>query len=292
MNFVIVRTRGGTKYARRIGHELRELGHHYRIPSHDNIRELIRSTGWRRDNTVIHARAAYPSRSGFMGVLFELERNGWAVINTPDALLLTSDKLACARMLEDSGMWQPRTEAIAGVREIPKVYEFLANHHTCVTKPVASQGNGKYVHVIDRQTRRGQLEYIIREPAGAIMVQEYIPYIALHRVVVLNGEPIRTVWTDRPTRDRWKVSVCLNPAMKVTNNPPRALTDLAVRAQEIVGGDINFVDIFECRWDLSRMCPTFVIGEINTACSLLRHERMSGINIAKRIAETMLRLVS
>ncbi len=59
----------------------------------------------------------------------------------------------------------------------------------------------------------------------------------------------------------------------------KELLELGEKTQKELGGQINYIDIFE------KKDGTFVISEINTSCILFIHERLSGMNIAKKIAE-------
>ncbi len=124
-------------------------------------------------------------------------------------------------------------------------------------------------------------------PTSKVIIQEYVPYTALYRIIVIGGEAIPISWVDRPTERRWKVSVCLNRGMEFVPNPAPGLLRIAEQTQREIGGKINFIDIFDT--------PTgFVLSEINTACNLTIHEekaRAAGSrhwNIAKKIAQYLI----
>lgn len=112
-----------------------------------------------------------------------------------------------------------------------------------------------------------------------------MPYVALYRVIVIGGQPMRVAFKDVPTQTRWRVSVCLNQHMTVVKKPCPRLLRTAVKAQRAIHKrGVHFIDVFETA------NGSYYISEINTACSLLPHERKrrrAGVaqwNIAHQLA--------
>ena len=124
-------------------------------------------------------------------------------------------------------------------------------------------------------------DYIIKSkikeiPTNPFVIQEFINYKAIYRVIVINGEALPYSYVDKPTKKKWKVSVCLNPHMKFVSNPDKNLLKLAVDTQNVLNNyvknkykGIHFIDIFK------KENNEFTISEINTACSLFIHERLA-----------------
>lgn len=285
MNIVIVRTGGGIKYGRRIGYKLFEFGHHFIIPRYDEFMSSLRSKPtWTRNNTIIHTRAAYPSRTGWMGDLFQLERDGWIVTNKPETIYLTSNKFKCAEALIRAGLPHPQTR-LYRKRDWVDMGDIFPWGPEVILKPITSNGQGGYVKKINNRSSEEEILQIINSiPGNEIIIQDVVPYRGLYRVIVLRGNPLTTVWRDHPTAERWKVSVCLNPDMEVEQDAPQELLTLAVQAQTVVGGDINFIDIYQTRY------RGYVLSEINTACNLTHHERLSSINLAFKIATELINI--
>jgi glutathione synthase/RimK-type ligase-like ATP-grasp enzyme len=73
--------------------------------------------------------------------------------------------------------------------------------------------------------------------------------------------------------------------MQFVSNPDQELLRVAERTQEVIGGEINFIDIFRTR------SGRWILSEINTACNLSIHEGMArqaghpSWNIANAIAK-------
>jgi glutathione synthase/RimK-type ligase-like ATP-grasp enzyme len=274
-NFVIVHTASGGAYARRVASSIRWI--HKNLKRGQPVNTVIASVndfdekvqGLIPRDTVIYSRAAYPTLDGWVGRLKNLENRGFHIINPVSVLQMTSNKLACALHLQgrvshpktwllDKGNWNPPYE------ELPRGEYIL--------KPETSMEQGA-------QVRRwvygggGPLREVADSISGQrIVLQEFVPYTAIYRVIVIGGVALPYSFVDRPEwhPGEWKVSVCLNrTTMKFVPNPSVQLLRLAEDTQRAVGGEINFIDIFETT------PGRFVISEINTACNLRIHERLA-----------------
>jgi glutathione synthase/RimK-type ligase-like ATP-grasp enzyme len=244
-----------------------------------------------------------------MNNLVRKENEGFRVINTTEVLKLTSDKLKCAMKMYNAGLPHPKTWEYN--RSLPLshlVSELEENNiNKIIVKPYTSMEQGEHVqvraiqhvhicscptcghnHRIEGVNNPRDPEEHLREaisemPTSKVVIQEYVPYIGIYRVIVIGGQALPISWVDRPTTIRWKVSVCLNRNMQFVPNPDTELLRVAERTQRVVGGEINFIDVFETR-------DGYVLSEINTACNLLIHEekaRQAGSthwNIARYIA--------
>ena len=310
MMFVIIRTAGGKKYARRIGEELKRINrHNYWIcPSVNYFPESFRNRPrLNPNNTIIHSRAAYPDGPTWMRNLVNKENEGYRVINNTSVLRLTSNKLACSMKMLREGFPHPRTWHYIGGSSIDSIHREIVESgvRKVVAKPYTSMNQGASVERIEiTESQQTQCtcamcgnqhtryipgnpeelrDAINRQPTGSVVIQEYVDYISIHRVIVIGGRALPVSWMDAPTPTRWKVSVCLNRNMRFNSRPDQELLDLAERTQEAIEGEINFIDVVKTR-------EGYVLSAINTACNLLIHERKAREagstywNIAERIA--------
>jgi len=294
---MIVTTGGGSAYAERISKSIKYLdgSSQVEIVPYNKVRMF---DDFSSENTIIHARAAYPSGYGWMLNLITLEDRGYLVINNTDCLRTTSDKLKCALLLQDKishpKTWEMEKDSLGGI-DFMKIYN-ESKTEKVIVKPITSMSQGSHVKIFDiNDASMDEIDRIILSvPGRRIVVQEFVPYTALHRVVVINGEALPFTFVDRPewhTDGDWKVSVCLNKTtMQYNKHGDTELLDIAVKAQEIIGGEINFIDIFETS-------NGYVMGEINTACNLHIHEMLaqaageSGWNIHRKIAQYLLKRI-
>lgn len=291
MMFMIVRTGSGKKYARRIGQELKRVNPHNKwlVPSVSYFPESFqRRPHLNPRNTVIHSRAAYPDGPNWVRNLVAKEEEGYRVVNSTEVLRLTSDKSKCGLQMFDAGLPHPRSwEADRNWDEdmIRRLWVLMASNYDVykvVVKPYTSMDQGANVKVADSYIAFASA--IRSMPTGKVVVQEFIDYTAIFRVIVINGRALPMSWVDRPTPQRWRVSVCLNRNMQFVPNPDQELLRVAERTQEVIGGEINFIDIFRTRSN------RWILSEINTACNLLIHEGMArraghpSWNIANAIA--------
>jgi glutathione synthase/RimK-type ligase-like ATP-grasp enzyme len=312
MMHVIVRTGSGKKFARRIGQELKRINHrnNWIMPSVSYFpTSFERRPHLNPRNTLIHSRAAYPNGPNWVRNLVRKEEEGFRVINNTEVLRLTSDKSRCAIKMYNEGLSHPKTweyDRVTGNTNLDAIVRHVQENGNdkIVVKPYTSMNQGADVEVISGLRSNTQCtcshcgdvhsrmvidsreirEAIRRQPTNKVVIQEYVDYTAIYRVVVINGRALPISWVDRPTTERWKVSVCLNRNMQFVSSPDTELLRVAERTQRVIEGEINFIDVFETR-------NGYVLSEINTACNLLLHEekaRSAGStywNIARYIAK-------
>lgn len=318
-NFILIRTDKGRKYARKILNSVKWLNEN-KYPQHEftavdlTIAEFMsESLGWWRQfnpsKTIIHARAANP-RTKWTIRLRELEKLGYKVVNSVDCIELTSNKLACSLHLQGKVNHPKSWEYTKGMRrnEYFGLFDIIANQLDpfghgidIIAKPYTSLEQGANVKKLQLDSEDGTnydwlADQINQIPGNKIVIQEYIPYTALHRVIVIGGKALPYTFVDYANDPRkngeWKVSCCLNrTTMQMSDNIEIPAMELAEKTQELVNGSINFIDIFETN-DPNRR---YVIGEINTACSLNIHERLArnagrqDYNIHFRIAKELVK---
>jgi glutathione synthase/RimK-type ligase-like ATP-grasp enzyme len=319
-NFVIIRTERGRKYARKILNSIQWLNEH-KYPQHDfhrinitindflhNLNDIERN--YLPENTIIHARCANP-RTDWTIKLRELEEKRYKVVNSVDTIELTSNKLACSLKLQDK-VAHPKSWEYKNINNlvdfenwyrenIEVAFDYVPEY--LIAKPLTSLEQGANVRKV--KINGNQYEDIRKEfnsvSGNKIVIQEFIPYTALHRVIVIGGKALPYTFIDRVewhNNGDWKVSCCLNrTTMKLNENAHPELLDLAEKTQKEVGGVINFIDIFEypelvIHGDLQ---VKYTNAEINTACSLNIHERLakqagrSDWNIHSRIAKQLVK---
>lgn len=340
-NFVLIRTEKGGKYARKILSSVRWLNKN-KYPRHEfrtfdmTIGEFMENTRLVHGNTylrvpnspngeifpaihtIVHARCANP-RTDWTIKLRELENTGYKVVNSVDCIELTSNKLACSLHLQGKvshpKSWEykkdmTRNEFLTMIRSIDANLE---SPDYIIAKPLTSLDQGANVRkvsftdfgngepkVVDIIETRLELDKV---PGNKIVIQEYIPYTALHRVIVIGGKALPYTFIDRVEWHKngdWKVSCCLNKTtMRLNENANPELLELAEKTQKEVGGVINFIDIFE--YDVlddgfnHPVDVEYTNAEINTACSLNIHEKLAKLagrkdwNIHSRIARQLVK---
>jgi glutathione synthase/RimK-type ligase-like ATP-grasp enzyme len=322
-NFVLVHTGSGKSYAKKIARSLRWINQnkHRRdvfsvyltgVNGIDRTLETLNP-----ENTIIHSRAAYPDGAGWMSQLFSAQERGFIVVNSPETLALTSNKLACSLHLQGKvnhpKSWEYDRNSSTKERGdvLEEVTMELNNPEFIIAKPLTSLEQGANVRKINISDAPywdlgGEFYYydrideeILKVPGNKIVIQEYIPYIALHRVIVIGGKALPYTFIDKPgwkTDGDWKVSCCLNrTTMRLNEHPFRYLLQLAENTQRLIGGKINFIDIFEY---LGEVQTNICISEINTACNLSIHENLArnagrrDWNIHYRIAKQLIKEIS
>jgi glutathione synthase/RimK-type ligase-like ATP-grasp enzyme len=270
---LIVRTKNGTKYAERIASEIKNLGVECNAVYWDELEEFLDTHRLTPESTVLHFRAAGPSANP---KAFELERVGYRIINPAKVLDRTSDKYKSFDWARKQGANLPTTKK--GTRDAIKRSIDTLPFRKFVVKPINSKNQGALCF----PSFKGDLEIdekLSQVPGEEIILQQYVEYFRIYRVIVIGGVPVaQAVFYDEPTPERWKVSVCLNPEIRHEPNPDPALLTYAKNLADIFESEIAFVDVFQTK-------DGYVLSEINTACNLSQHESKSGCNIAKKIAQ-------
>ncbi|MFA6528992.1 MAG: hypothetical protein WCT46_05655 [Candidatus Gracilibacteria bacterium] len=287
---VFVTTPLGTGYALHIGAELEKLGFSfYTVKNFEVVKFFKSHSELNKENVLICVRTATPLDSEWILCLEDLEKKGFTVVNSPKVLRLTSHKLNCALFLQDK-VPSPRSWGFAKGESIEDFYNSLPVGKY-IAKPFMSLSQGAYVGIFHKSKDgidefKAAVDFI---PEDIVLVQEFVDYKALYRVIVINHKALNYSFVDKPMADRWKVSVCLNDVtMEYVPNPDKELLELAEKTQELIGGNLNYIDLFEIDDNGKKK---YIVGEINTACSLFIHEKLSGKNIAAEIANGLKTLI-
>ncbi len=263
----------GKGYAKRIREEMLNINSNLDITIM-NVREFeIWCKNKNNRPFLIIVRSATPENTNWMICLKELEKEGVKIYNPPHVLQLTSNKLTSSIHLIKKGVPHPDSKRGAhNSKETLKIIRnMLKKYNKVIVKPFTSSDQGKYVQKISYDMSDNEITNKINQiPKSPFVIQEYIQYKAIYRIIVVNNKALPLAYKDTPTLGKWKVSVCLNPNMKFVSDPPSKLLRTAEQVQRaILNGGVHFIDLFE------KEDGNYVVSEINTACSLLLHEKMA-----------------
>lgn len=279
---IIVKTVKGQRYVDFIAKEINLAGYRCGITDIKNLKEYLNKNKCSSEETIIYSRTAHPNYT--YKVLKNLEKQGYKIINSPEVIRLTSDKYQSCIFARENGISCIDTLKISK-KEASSFIKSKANKwEKIVLKPVTSQGQGQYAFMFDENNLSKIDEKICAIPAKELIVQKYLDYSRLSRVIVIGFKAIKeAVFYDEP-ESNWKCSVCLNPEIKLFKGPPKELLEFAEDVSRKFKAEICFVDIFTTD-------KKYVLNEINTACSLIIHERISRYNISKDIAGYLIKKI-
>jgi len=295
-DIIIVTTLLGKAYAKRISSEIKKINNSLTV-SILNIKELNERCDKIGNPKLIIVRAATPIDTDWIKCLTKMEKRGIKVVNPTSVLKLTSNKLLSSFHFIKKGL--PHQDSKEGSKlKIPMtlntIRHMLKFYNKIIIKPFTSRSQGIYVRVITKDMTDTEIISKINQiPTNQFVIQEFIPYKAIYRVIVINNKALPLSYKDIPRPNKWRVSVCLNKNMKFIPNPPKKLLQTAERVQSsIYNGGVHFIDLFEVNEN------KYVISEVNTACRLLLHERKAREakhkyhNIAHYLAQYYVSLVS
>lgn len=272
-----MRTKKGTRYAHFIDKEINLKGYRCGVTDIHELNHYLALHQLAPEETVIHARTASPYK--IYETFKALEAKGFKVVNNPETIRLTSEKFnSCVYALKQ-GLPCAETLKVEKENAEPLIREKLSEWGSVVVKPITSQGQGEYCFRLEEENLYDYQNITTPE----IILQQCIRYTRLNRVIVIGFKALKeVVFYDEP-RDGWKCTVCLNPNILLDKNPSQELLALAEETARKFNSDVAFIDIFTT-------AEGYVLNEINTACSLVNHERMSGVNISERIAAHLVSL--
>lgn len=277
-NILIVHTPTlGHRYALYIAKEINLAGKKPFLANAITVDEVLKKNNLTAKNTIVHFRTANLVANARAR---DLEKSGFRVVNSAAVLERTSDKYLSCEWAVSRGVELP--ESFKGTDE--QIVEKLKTdaHKEWVIKPINSIDQGKYCYRLELSE---DVEKVIRSvPGRQKILQEFINYLRIYRVIVIGGKALgEAVFMDEPNDDRWKVSVCVNQEIKYVQDPDLELLTYAEKLAEVFETEVGFIDVFETK-------EGYVLSEINTACSLILHERISSCNISKAIAMYLLSL--
>ena len=276
---VIIKTSKGQKYADFIAKEINLKGYYCGITSIKNIESYLKEQCCSPDTTIIHSRTAHPNY--IYKTLKHIENQGYTVVNSAEAIKLTSDKYRSCIFAENKSVPCAQTIKVLKEKSIAFVSKKINDWNDIIIKPVTSRGQGEFCFKFNERNI-GQIKKINNIPTKELVIQRFLDYQRLNRVIVIGGTAIKdAVFWDKPMGKDWKCSVCLNPEIKVYENPPKELLKFAEKIARLFKTEIAFIDIFTTP-------KGYFLSEINTACSLVIHERVSQCNISKEIADYLL----
>jgi len=276
---VTVRTAGGIRYAHFISKSINLQGFRCGVTTINELEHYLDSHECTPSETLIHTRTACPHR--VFEVLKGVERAGYDVVNCAETVRITSDKYLLIHHADTHGFKVPHTVVAEKSDVEVRLANVLEHHDRVVVKPRLSRGNGEYCYLFDHMPKPSVLKTLRALPIDEFVLQEYVPYTALYRVIVVGSHPLsHAVFFDIP-RAHWKCSVCLNPALQHCRIPDSHLLEMTEELCHTINAQVAFVDWFETD-------EGWVLNEVNTACNLAIHERVSSYDISTEIANYLI----
>jgi len=274
---LIIRSKKGNEYAETLAKKINDLGAECcGTVCWTDLDEFLVQNKCSPEKTLLHYRTAGPNVNP---KAYELEKQGYRLINPARVLERTSDKFKSYEWGYDHKLKLPLTKKVTkgNIKQVIDEFSF----QKFVLKPINSQGQGAFCFSssFDDPEIENKLSQI---PAQEIIIQDLIKYIKIYRVIVIGNKILdQAVFYDKPSSSQWKVSVCLNPNMKLDKNPDQKLLSYAKDLAAIFETEISFIDIYETK-------DGYILSEINTACNLTLHEQKSGYTISEDIAKYLI----
>lgn len=258
----------------------RGVKYHHATRRRESIEKAIAEGNLKPKHTLVYARSAGPKAS--RSYLF-LEQQGFTIINPRHATSLTSHKYNAQIFAREHGL--PVADTFKCQKsDVNRVLDLLKQYGRLVIKPIFSLGQGKYCRKVDLPMTQDELTEVLNSvPGSEVIVQQYVRYTRLIRTIVVDFKMLREATTfDEPLDGQWKASVCVNPRIRKYDVPDDRLPALAEATAKAFRAPISFIDFFEDDEG------NYTLSELNTACSLIQHERITGVKIHRHIADFLI----
>ncbi|OYT62281.1 MAG: RimK family alpha-L-glutamate ligase [Thermofilum sp. ex4484_15] len=210
-----------------------------------------------------------------IGILKYLESEGVRFVNKVSSLLRTRNKLETLIALYRAGLRVPTTLATESLKRMYLGAKALGD---VVLKPVmGSRGLGSV------RTNDADVAFQIVKTLSSFnqppLLQEYVEKPKRDiRAFVIGGEVVACMY--RYSRGSWKTNVAQG-GIGAPLNPPEEVKEMALKCLEVLELDYAGVDIAEGK-------EGFYVLEVNGSPDFEELSRVSGLNIAKLLAEYFL----
>jgi glutathione synthase/RimK-type ligase-like ATP-grasp enzyme len=262
-------------YHNRIAGALRALGEECRLISWMDF-ELAGIDAFSAQRDVLFTRTC--SLRG-LTITRAFERRGFKVLNDSCYNALSGNKLVQNQVARANGIAVPELSVEVDKAHPEIVRDYLRRYGTLVAKPIHSRDMGRFVFRLREENAQDDLRLVDQVPGERVLVQSEVKFVRLVRTIVLGRRMLVEATTyDTQHPPEWKATVCMNPNAKHYREVPARLVELAQRTIVVFGGEVAYIDFFELA------SGEFVLSEINQACALQHHERITAVPIHRHIA--------
>lgn len=219
---------------------------------------------------VVMARSGVDTSPSTFALYAELQNRGIPIINTPESIKLSGDKIATGQLLKSANLPCPdflvagpsiQTEEIVDKLGLPVVAKIA----------VSRCGNG----VSLLKTKKEVEEYLVENKDNGILFQKYIArsHGRDFRIVVVGGEIIASI-ERRSTTEDFRANLTRGGIPRIIE-PSAEMIDLAIRSTELFGLDVTGLDLLDGP-DGPLICelnsaPAFPPGYEGTASLMVQH---------------------
>lgn len=212
------------------------------------------------------------------------ESSGCTAINSSSSILCCGDKILTLSKLVHAGLRVPRSIIAMSLQSAEKAYKMVGM--PLIDKPPIG-GWGRLVSLVnDEMTGRNVLEHremMTSQQLRIHIVQEYIRTPGRDiRGIVLDGELLGTMYRYRQAND-WRSNVALG-AKVVGFKPSEELSELCIKAAEVIGGTFVSVDMLEGE-------DGYLINEVNGVPEFKAFMRATRKDVAMSLARYVLRVL-
>lgn len=210
-----------------------------------------------------------------MDALHRLENLGVRVLNPASAIEKCADKFYTCSLLEDAGIPVPKTIVAEKYGDAMRAFLELRD---VVVKPLFGSLGVGMLRVNERDLAY-RLFKALEFGRNVFYIQEFIPHPNQDiRAFVLEGELVASM---RRIGSSWRTNVSRGARVQA-RELGEELKEVSIKAAELLGCEYAGVDIIE-------LADRYFVTEVNSIPGWRGLQSATGINIAKRIVDHLLR---
>lgn len=211
------------------------------------------------------------------------ESSGCITINSSSSIIYCGDKILTLSKLISAGLKVPRSLIAMSLQSAERAYKAIGM--PLIDKPPIGSW-GRLVSLIhDEMTGRSVLEHremLTNQQLRIHLVQEYVNTPGRDiRAIVLDGELLGAVYRYRRA-DEWRSNVALG-ANAVAFSPDEELSELCIKAAEVIGGKFVSVDVLED--------DGYVLNEVNGVPEFKAFMQATKKDVAGKLAGYVLKVL-
>lgn len=229
-------------------------------------------------DTVIFVRGT-PDRDSHLDLITQLQRAGYCVVNSRQALETATDKYRSYLKLKDFGLVQPKTVLLPNQDNVERAYNELETQFPIILKTLRGAKGVGVLFVESERSLNSLVQLLFKQDENTdILIQEYIKTEFDVRVLILGGKVIATMRRDVVEGDfRSNAS----QGAKVTTYDLTELeSEQCILAAKAIGGLFAGVDFIPSKNPKTQ--PPYIL-EVNSSPGTENIEKANNKNIVKDV---------
>ena len=229
-------------------------------------------------DTVIFVRGT-PERDSHLDLVTQLQRAGYCVVNSRQALETATDKYRSYLRLKDFGLTQPKTVLVPNKETVESAFDALDTQYPIILKTLRGAKGIGVLFVESERSLNSLVQLLFKQDEDTdILIQEYIKTEFDVRVLVLGGKVVATMRRDVVEGD-FRSNASQGAKVRQYSLTPLEM-EQCILAAKAVGGLFTGVDFIPSNSPKTK--PPYIL-EVNSSPGTENIEAANNKNIVKDV---------